>query len=86
MIPPPLTPAEIRREVRRQLRKRGCKGYRAWDYKHSAYDGPVCSEPDCEGAVRQEGWRCHVCSAKATERLAAERAARMRTNKRKAAT
>lgn len=80
MIPPPLTPAEIRREVRRQLRKRGCDGYRDWTYAHGEYDGPVCAD-GCGRIASQHGRRCMKCSEDCREAAKVRRA-----NKRKAAT
>lgn len=75
MIPPPVTQASIRAEVKRQLKARGFAGYTPNPPACRPYDGPRCAEDDCETPVRQEGWRCHVCSARANEVAAAKRKA-----------
>lgn len=74
MIPPPVTQASIRREIRRRLKQKGYpNGYTPNPPACRPYDGHYCAEPDCEAQVSHKNSRCHICSATAQEEAARKR-------------
>lgn len=66
-----MTAAEIRREVLRQLQRRGFDGYTPNPPASARDDAPRCIEPDCERLSHQRGKRCSKCGEERRE--AAER-------------
>lgn len=60
MIPPPLTPAEIRRAHREVMERKGLT-YRRWRLGRGDLLLPVCVR--CEAVVvNTKGATCHICN------------------------